>query len=196
MIPDEYFILEVNRKKLIYLTTYKDGEGILRVKTKITYRKDSEDLKNPIILLSHHQVVERLIMIEHKRNSHTHTGLQMLFKILHQHYWILNARITVRSVLSKCVICLRHSKRNVTIPSATLPENGINVAVFEIIGFDLAGPLYLKGGSKAWVCICTCAVFRAVHFELLSSFRRSIARRGRPSIVYCDNGNNFIDASN
>ncbi|GBO07098.1 hypothetical protein AVEN_233136-1 [Araneus ventricosus] len=91
-------------------------------------------------------------------------------------------------------------------PSASLPENRIkDVAVFEIIGFDLAGPLYLKGGSKAWICIYTCAVFRAVHLELLSSltteaflqsFRRFIARRGRPSIVYCDNGSNFIGASN
>ncbi|GBN69470.1 hypothetical protein AVEN_239191-1 [Araneus ventricosus] len=132
----------------------------------------------------------------------------MLLNILREHYWILNARKTVRSVLSKCVICLRHAKRNVTTPSASLPENRIkDVAVFEIIGFDLAGPLYLKGGNKAWICIYTCAVFRAVHLELLSSltteaflqsFRRFIARRGRPStvIMYCDNGSNFIGASN
>ncbi|GBL80732.1 hypothetical protein AVEN_225369-1 [Araneus ventricosus] len=143
-------------------------------------------------------------MTEHKKNSHE--GLQMLLNILREHYWILNSRKTVRSVLSKCVICLRHAKRNVTTPSASLPENRIkDVAIFEIIGFDLAGPLYLKGGSKAWICIYTCAVFRAVHLELLSSlsteaflqsFRRFIARRGRPSIVYCDNGSNFIGASN
>ncbi|GBN27323.1 hypothetical protein AVEN_190523-1 [Araneus ventricosus] len=127
----------------------------------------------------------------------------MLLNILREHYWILNTRKTVRSVLSKCVICLRHAKRDVTTPSASLPENRIkDVAAFGIIGFDLAGPLYLKGGSKAW--IYTCAVFRAVHFELLSSltteaflqsFRRFIARSGRPSIVYCDNGSNFIGAS-
>ncbi|GBM83259.1 hypothetical protein AVEN_256576-1 [Araneus ventricosus] len=50
----------------------------------------------------------------------------------------------------------------------------------------------------------TCAVFRAVHFELLwsltktflQSFCRFVARRGRPSIVYCVNGSNFIGASN
>ncbi|GBM89880.1 hypothetical protein AVEN_111828-1 [Araneus ventricosus] len=120
MIQDEYFIHEVNRKKLNSLTTYKDGEGILRVKTKITYRKDSEDFKNPIILPSHHQVVERLIMTEHKKNSHA--GLQMLLNILREHYWILNARKTVRSVLSKCVICLRHAKRNVTTPLCITPR--------------------------------------------------------------------------
>ncbi|GBN06424.1 hypothetical protein AVEN_78121-1 [Araneus ventricosus] len=47
MKQDEYFIHDVSRKKLNSLATYKDGEGILRVKTKITYRKDSEDFKNP-----------------------------------------------------------------------------------------------------------------------------------------------------
>ncbi|GBL77718.1 hypothetical protein AVEN_152936-1 [Araneus ventricosus] len=151
-----------------------------------------------------YQVVERLIMTEHKKNSHAR--LQMLLNVLREHYWILNARKTVRSVLSKCVICLRHAKRNVTTPSASLPENRIkDFAVFEITGFGLAGTLYLKGGSKEWICIYTCAVFRAVHFELflsltteafLQSFRRFIARRGRPSIVYCDNGGNFIGASN
>ncbi|GBM35838.1 hypothetical protein AVEN_134654-1 [Araneus ventricosus] len=112
----------------------------------------------------------------------------------------------VRSVLSKCVVCLRHAKRNMTTPSASLPENIIkDFAVFEIIGLDLAGPLYLKRGSKAWICIYTCAAFRAVHFEFLSSltteaflqsFRRFIARRERPSIIYCDNESNFIGASN
>ncbi|GBM35839.1 hypothetical protein AVEN_134655-1 [Araneus ventricosus] len=53
IIQDEYFIHEVNRKKLNSLATYKDEEGILRVKTKITYQKDSEDFKNPIILPSY-----------------------------------------------------------------------------------------------------------------------------------------------
>ncbi|GFT58065.1 integrase_H2C2 domain-containing protein [Nephila pilipes] len=68
MVHDEYFTHEVNRKKMNSLATYKDEEGILRVKTKLTYRKDSEDSKNSTILPSHHPVVERLIMTENKKN--------------------------------------------------------------------------------------------------------------------------------
>ncbi|XP_035229307.1 uncharacterized protein LOC118201324 [Stegodyphus dumicola] len=73
------------------------------------------------------------------------------------------------------------------------------------MGIDMAGHVYLKGEGKAWICLYTCAVYRAVHFELssslsteafLQSFRRFIARRGRPSVVYCDNGSNFVGASN
>ncbi|GFX11424.1 integrase catalytic domain-containing protein [Trichonephila clavipes] len=100
----------------------------------------------------------------------------MILNILREHYWILNARKTVRAVLSTCVICLRHAKRNVTTPSVSLPENRIKDAVvFEIIGFDLAGPLYLKEGSKA----------SKIHLK-----------EGKPSVVYCDNGSNFAGASN
>ena len=47
----------------------------------------------------------------------------------------------------------------------------------------------------------TCAVYRAVHLELILSLstnsflqglRRFIARRGRPKIIYSDHGSNFV----
>jgi len=65
--------------------------------------------------------------------------------------------------------------------------------------------LILRGGGKGWICVFTCAVYRAVHFELASSLstkdfleclRRFIARRGRPRVIYCDNGTNFTGAAN
>jgi len=88
-----------------------------------------------------------------------------------------------------------------------LPPNRVRDAtIFEIVGVDFAGLLILRsGGGKAWICIFTCAVYRAVHFELASTLstqgfleylRRFIARRGRPSIIYSDNGTNFTGAAN
>ncbi|GBM06557.1 hypothetical protein AVEN_52424-1, partial [Araneus ventricosus] len=86
-----------------------------------------------------------------------------------------------------------------------LPVDRLRAAsVFEIIGVDFAGPLYLKGNQKSWIVIYTCAVFRAIRLELttsltesfLQSFRRYVARRGRPSIVYSDNGTNLVGANN
>ena len=89
---------------------------------------------------------------------------------------------------------------------APLPLNRIRDAVvFEVIGIDFTGPVDLKGGQKAWICIFTCAVYRAVYLELASSLsvasilmalRRHIARRGRPSIIYSDDGTNFVGLKN
>ncbi|KAF2887096.1 hypothetical protein ILUMI_19078 [Ignelater luminosus] len=62
-----------------------------------------------------------------------------------------------------------------------------------------------KSGEKAWVCLFTCAIYRAVHLELTTSMstssfiqvlRRFVARRGRPKTIYTDNGTNFCGAKN
>ncbi|GFS51880.1 integrase catalytic domain-containing protein [Trichonephila clavipes] len=72
-------------------------------------------------------------------------------------------------------------------------------------GIDLAGTLFLKDGRKVWITLFTCAVYRAIHLELVNSLtsdafllalRCFIARRGRPRTIYCDNGTNFRGAFN
>ncbi|GFT06869.1 uncharacterized protein TNCV_3112461 [Trichonephila clavipes] len=69
---------------------------------------------------------------------------------------------------------------------------------------DLASPLHLKDKPKGWVVLFTCAVFPAVYFELitslstaafLQSLRRFISRRGRSTIIYSDNGTNFVGSN-
>ena len=61
----------------------------------------------------------------------------------------------------------------------------------------------MKSGDKAWICLFTSAVYREVHFELVTTLstegflevlRRFIARRGRPKTIYSDNGTNFVGA--
>ncbi|XP_055936883.1 uncharacterized protein LOC129966480 [Argiope bruennichi] len=84
-------------------------------------------------------------------------------------------------------------------------ENRVkDAAVFQVTGVDMAGPLFLKD-KKSWVLIFTCAVYRAVHFELvtaastdvfLMAFRRFVSSRGRCTTIYCDNGSNFVGAAN
>ncbi|UYV69429.1 hypothetical protein LAZ67_6003549, partial [Cordylochernes scorpioides] len=86
-----------------------------------------------------------------------------------------------------------------------IKEEDLDAAVFEIAGVDLTGHLILKDKKKAWNVIFTCAVYRGVHLELVTSlsmeaflqaFRRFIAQRGRPLIMYSDNGTNFKGMAN
>ncbi|GFV37965.1 integrase catalytic domain-containing protein [Trichonephila clavipes] len=90
-------------------------------------------------------------------------------------------------------------------PSPLPPDRVTDCAIFEVVGMDLAGPLFLKTGEKVWITLFTCAVYRALHLELVSALssdaflralRRFIARRGRPRIIHCDNGTNFRGAFN
>ncbi|KAG8174458.1 hypothetical protein JTE90_018795 [Oedothorax gibbosus] len=120
----------------------------------------------------------------------------MMRSVLREHYWILGGCHTIRAVIKQCQACRRFkAKKLETVPNP-LPEDRVREAkVFEVLGMDFAGPLYVKTGAKmsqkVWICLFTCAVYRAVHFELISSlstdaflqgFRRFIGRRGRPAL--------------
>ncbi|XP_025405600.1 uncharacterized protein LOC112679882 [Sipha flava] len=80
---------------------------------------------------------------------------------------------------------------------------------FTATGVDFAGPLIIRSGirgrpgKKAWIAIFVCFSTRAVHIEavedlttnaFLAAFRRFISRRGKPNIVWSDNGTNFVGA--
>ena len=83
--------------------------------------------------------------------------------------------------------------------------------VFDQTGVDYAGPVYIKYGYvrkptviKAYVCVFVSLSVKAVHLELVSdltseafiaTLRRFISRRGKPSLIWSDNGTNFVGAS-
>ena len=203
MIQKEVFSSK-DYDKLKTFETFKDEEDIIRIKTKILYRQDKKDFLTPVVLPSNHEVVNRLILYFHLKNCHA--GPQILLNLIREKYWILNGRKTVTAVLSKCITCKRFNSKNLESSPISLPENRVkDAAVFQIIGIDMAGPLFLKSNQKCWVVLFTCAIYRAVHLELVTSasteaflmaLRRFVSRRGRCSVIYCDNGSNFVGASN
>ncbi|GBM71929.1 hypothetical protein AVEN_163084-1 [Araneus ventricosus] len=191
----------VNEERLRNLRPFIDPSGVFRIKTQLLMRKDFENFRYPILLPSDHMVVQKMIMHKHKTLSHC--GVQTLMSILREEFWILKSRRTMRKAIKTSTVCRRFEAKHSEVQAAPLPEGRLrDSATFEISGIDLAGPLYLRDGSKAWVVLYTCAVYRAVHLELVTSLttdkfllslRRFIARRGRPSIriIYTDNGSNF-----
>ena len=80
--------------------------------------------------------------------------------------------------------------------------------VFEKVGVDYAGPVLVKYGTvrkptvlKAYICVFVSLTVKAVHLEVVSSLtseafvaalRRFVARRGHPSLIWSDNGTNFV----
>jgi len=129
--------------------------------------------------------------------------VQFLVSKIRERFWILCARREINRVIHKCVTCLRHSGRNYEVDPATLPATRTDGShAFQHTGVDLAGPLHMKNGEKAWLVLFTCAVFSCVHLEyvtslctetFLNALERFINTRRRPdTAVYSDNGTNFV----
>ncbi|KAF2887722.1 hypothetical protein ILUMI_18451 [Ignelater luminosus] len=142
----------------------------------------------------------------HYHEKLQHVGVQTVLNEIREKFWILQGRRSVRMIVNKCITCERYKASHVNAEPVALPKNRVGNAVpFEISGVDFAGPVYLKENQKGWICLFTCALYRAVHLELVTSLstdaflevlRRFIARRGRPTIIYSDNGTNFTGARN
>lgn len=176
------------------------ADKLVRVKTKLVHRDNSEGLRFPILLPGDHPIVIYLI-----RSS---TALScrgaVRFEHLRERYWILCGRQEVKRVIASCTICRRFKQKRAEAAPGALPEEHAKMP-FENTGVDLCGPLYLKTGEKVWIVLFTCAVYRCVYLELVTSLsterfllalRRFIERRGRPSSIWSDQGINFICANN
>ena len=186
------------------LVVEKASDALYHVKTRLTVRDDVGCFHFPVLLPSRHPVVTLLITWYHVK--YQHAGAQFLMSKLRERYWILQSRKAISRVIHKCTVCLRHSGRSFTVDPATLPTNRTDaVCAFQTTGVDLAGPLYLKSGEKAWLVLFTCAVYRCVHLDFvtsqsteafLSALERFISIRGRPGVIYSDNGTNFVGTVN
>ena len=135
-----------------------------------------------------------------------HGGVRETLTEMRSKFWIVKGRQFLRTLLSKCKVCKRfNSKPLIGPPPPPLPDFRVQTAPpFSFIGVDHAGPLYLKNGSKVWICLFTCCLVRAVHLELVpdltaESFIRCLrhfsARRGVPQKVVSDNSKTFRSAN-
>ena len=126
--------------------------------------------------------------------------------------WVPRLRKLTKRVLRNCWGCKRFQAVAAPRPPAgPLPRDrteGDNP--FSIIGVDFTRPVeYLQRKSKkeqkAYIVIYSCSLTRAVFLELLPSLETGefiksikclIARRGRPTKIYSDNGRTFIAVAN
>ncbi|XP_072389367.1 uncharacterized protein [Diabrotica undecimpunctata] len=194
----------VDDKRIIHLDPFYEEGGLIRLRSRVCNREDTQFYRFPVVLPSKHEVTIKLIRHYHLKSCHV--GIQDTLSLLLEKFWILSGRRSVRSVISKCVLCRRYTGKHLAVHTPPLSANRVREAVaFEVTGIDFAGPLFLKTGEKVWICMFTCAIFRAVHLELccslstsnfLQALRRFVSRRGRPKTIYSDNGTSFVGAEN
>ena len=189
------------------LGLYRDEKGILRCKGRLENADLSEAARHPILLPKNDRLTRLTIETVHKQKFHCGTS-QTLGYVRHK-YWVPQGRAIVKSVLQQCRTCRRHEGGAYKMPMMPpLPGSRVREAqAFSRTGLDYLGPLYIKtseGSKKAWVCLFTCLVTRAIHLELMKDmtaeefllgFRRFVSFRGTPVEIISDNALQFKSAN-
>lgn len=165
--------------------------------------------KNPLNLSARHHITKLIFIHEHLKLYHC--GPQHLLASIRESYWPLAGRSLSKQIVHKCLKCFRFNPKMLKPIMGDLPEQRLNPNhPFDIVGVDYAGPFLIKSRagrgakiSKSYICLFICFLTNAVHLELVTdlskeafilSLRRFTARRGKPSVIFSDNGSNFVSA--
>ena len=164
----------------------------------------SFDMKHPALLDSRHPLVR--LFLENFHINQCHQGVEYLRALIQQEYAIVKLRPTLRSVVSRCITCRKRKAETLAPMMSDLPRERLayREPPFRNTGIDYFGPFYVsmkRSTEKRWGFLFTCLTTRAVHFEVVPSvdtsscvmgIERFAARRGTPSVLWSDNGTNFI----
>ena len=191
------------RSRLLALSPYLDGDGLLRVGGRIERAALPYESRHQILLFPSHQVTRLIVSDRHRRLCHS--GPDHVLCSLRQRYWIVRGRSAVKKWTADCFYCKRRRAAPRPPLMAELPAGRVESTgpPFRRVGIDYFGPITVKKmrkSEKRYGCLVTCLATRAVHIEiahsldtdsLIMALRRMIARRGRPSQIYSDNGTNL-----
>ncbi|XP_036149070.1 uncharacterized protein LOC118647739 [Monomorium pharaonis] len=213
--PEEYRAMEEGRaiatsSKLLSLTPFLDGNGIIRVGGRLKNSALSYDTRHPILLPKGHCLTKLVIKSEHARNLHA--GLQATIHAVRQRFWPLAVRSTARKIIKNCITCFKCKPSVSQALMADLLKARVTVSrPFTHTGVDYAGPIFLKEGKrrnarshKAYIAIFVCFATKAAHIEIVSdltieaflgALKRFVSRRGSPTDIYSDNGTTFVGAN-
>ena len=188
---------------ILKLTPFLDQSGLLRVGGRLKQAEMSPGRKHPVLLASRHALTKLII-----RHYHLMLGHAPPERTLHEirsRFWILRGRSAIRQYVDHCVSCRRRNVNPKPPLMADLPRHRLQpfLPPFSNVGIDYFGPyevVIFRRHVKRYCCLFTCLVTRAVHLELtqqldadsfLMAVRRFISRRGRPKVIYSDNGTNL-----
>lgn len=197
------------KHRLLALSPFIDECGIMRVGGRLKNANVPYDQKHQILLEGKHKLSILIFKNEHIRLQHA--GPLLLLNAVRDRYWPTNGMNIAKSVVQKCVTCFKAKPQPATAIMSNLPKSRVTVSYpFSTVGVDYAGPFLVKDRKgrgcktfKSYICLFICFSTKALHLELvtnlstdnfIAAFRRFVARRGKPTHVYSDNGTNFVGA--
>ncbi|XP_050555834.1 uncharacterized protein LOC126911643 [Spodoptera frugiperda] len=215
--PDEYKSLSIKSSNIKYsrnmsgLNLFFCDDLVIRVGGRLGNSDEfTYDKKHPILICSKHKFTSLLFEFKHKYLLHA--GPQSLLATIREEWWPLGGRNLARSTVQRCLRCVRMKGKTLSPIMGNLPSSRLKPGFpFLITGTDYCGPVHIlnrqgKGSRliKCYICIFVCFATRALHLELVTTLttngyllclKRFISRRGKPAVIYSDNGKNYVGAA-
>ena len=183
---------------------YDQTSGLIQVGGRLRRAEElSHDLNHPIVLDPSHHITK--LLIRDFDEKLLHSGSERILAEIRRKFWILRGREAIRHHQRQCVDCRKWRAKPDIPKMADLPPSRLRLfkPAFYSTGVDCFGPMTVKIGrrtEKRWGVVFKCMTTRAVHLDLLESmdtdallmsFRRFVARRGKPYELLSDCGTNF-----
>lgn len=160
------------RSKLIKLRPFIDREGLLRVGGRLSKSRLSYEAKHPIILPKDNCFTKLIVLQAYKYTLH---GGPTIMSAFLSNYWIFGRSNEIKKVIGSCLTCFPHRSKPSEQIMADLPVNRVTQhRAFLNAGVDFVSSL------------------RADAF--IACFKRFVAKNGKCSDLYSDNGKNFVSA--
>ncbi|GFV19558.1 integrase catalytic domain-containing protein [Trichonephila clavipes] len=189
------------------LNPFLDKDGVLRVGGRLCNSDLNFECKFPIILPCNHKLTN--LIVEYFHLKYFHLGSQALLYQVRQRFWPLRGRNVCRKIVHDCLVCFKVKPITCEQIIGNLPKERVRENFpFDCSGIDFIGPFWIKSNkqrkSSLYKTYVSIFVTKAVHFKLvldlttqtfIASLKRFIARRGRPSLIFSDNGKTFIGAN-
>ena len=162
-----------NERYSAWKQQFRHQSGLLRCQGRLANADIPYETRYPVLLSPTHHLTTLIVKECHEQVKHN--GVKETLTQLRSRYWVVKGRSLEWKLIYRCVICRRIEGKPYTILSApALPDFRVSESPpFTYTGLDFAGPLIVRPSTdsvskKAWICLYTCCVIRAVHLDVVS----------------------------
>ena len=159
------------------LNLFLDENGLWHCGGRLANADIPYSTKYPVLLPRSHSLTPLIINDAHKHVLHN--GVRETLTEIRRRFWIVKGRTLVRAIIHLCITCRRFEGAPFLMPPPPpLPVSRVKEdPAFSFTGVDCAGPLMIRTEGpnktgKAWICLFTCFVTRAVHLDIVLGAQR------------------------
>ena len=153
--------------KIAHFSSFSGPNGLLRASGRTNKLQIATfDVKHPIIQDARHPLIK--LLLEHLHTQHCHQGVDYLRALVQQRFAVFKLRTSLRTIVSRCVVCRNRTAETLTPIMPDLPRERLafKEPPFSNTGVDYFGPFLYRSNALP-KNLFTCLTTRAVHFKVV-----------------------------